>query len=653
MNHTLQQSGNAVLMRELRASLRNARPFALIAVYVAVLGAIVVSQFPYSREITVEQGGGRLGKDLYWTFVIAQAMLIFVVLPAIASGALSQEREQRTLEPLLLTPLTPLQIVWGKAVGVLSLAGLLLVSTLPLTSLCFLLGGVSPGELVAAYIVLIGLALFTSSIGLYCSAKWTNTVQATLWCYGLLPFFLMFLALFSGIGVIVAALAILGFVLHLIASTWRRWGKRTVGQASTPVAEKFGSWWSVLGWVAVLGATVLPFYVMATDGNISSISFGAFAVAYLIFISQIALQQAAREIVRTPEPAGPPRQKVEEFQQEWRQAMATPAYLPDRTATGRIDVAPPQQRSTSVLTEPTTTRKPEKETYGQAPFLSDRLNPIYAKDLRSGLLGKFQYLLRFSYIAVIGSELLLILLALVAPAQPLSQEWMWFRAWAVSHLVVLLVAGAWLGARSIAPEHEQQTLEQLIMTPLTPLQIVSGKIQAVMTYTFYVFMLGLPLAILLAAVKVVTWRAALAFLGIEVVFGAVAAAWGMYCSLKAVTTRRALGIALGGVFIIICAGYLFDNTVQQGFKLLIGRELISPQAGAFVSAMLSPLRLLTEVLNPSAFIAAVPVAGGSTPATQVVPLFSIWLQSLLVWSAIVGILLWLIKRGFGRYADTV
>ena len=139
-------------MRELRASLRNTRPFALIALYVAVLGAIVVSQFPANQEIqiTLASNSGSKGKELYWTFVLAQAVLIFLILPAIAAGALSQEREQRTLEPLLLTPLTPLQIVWGKAVGVLSLAGLLLVSTLPLTSLCFLLGGVSPGELAAA-----------------------------------------------------------------------------------------------------------------------------------------------------------------------------------------------------------------------------------------------------------------------------------------------------------------------------------------------------------------------------------------------------------------------------------------------------------------------------------------------------------------------
>lgn len=657
MNQTLQPAGNAVFMRELRASLRNARPFALLALYVAVLGAIVVSQFPANQAITVESGGGTRGKDLYWTFVLAQAALIFVVLPAIASGALSQEREQRTLEPLLLTPLTPLQIVWGKAVGVLSLAGLLLLGTLPLTSLCFLLGGVSPGELVAAYIVLIGLALFTASVGLYCSAKWTNTVHATLVCYAMLPFFLMFLTLFSGIGIIVAALALFGYVLHSVAQLWRSVGQRPMGEGSS-LARRLGVFWAIFGWLMLLTVGIYLIYVIATDRDKGSIAVGAFAVLYLIFISQVALQQAAREIVRPAEPSGPARQRMQDFQVEWQQAMAT-SYLPDpmlldeqRAAQRREYEKNVQELAADFKINPTLS-PPAKDTYGKAPFLSDKLNPVYAKDLRAGLLGKFEYLLRFSYVAVIGSELLLILLAVVVPAQPLSQEWMWFRAWATTHLVMLLVGGAWLGARSIAPEHEQQTLEQLIMTPLTPLQIVSGKIQAVMTYTFYLFMLGLPLSILLAAVKVVTWRAALAFVCIELVFGAVIAAWGMYCSLKANSTRRALALSLGGAFVLMTGGFLFDSGVQSGFKILYGHELISAQAGNILCAIISPLRLLSEVLNPTAFIAAVPVGRNIVGFAPGVPILPVLFLSLGLWSCTAIVLLWLTSRGFQRYADTV
>jgi hypothetical protein len=100
-------------------------------------------------------------------------------------------------------------------------------------------------------------------------------------------------------------------------------------------------------------------------------------------------------------------------------------------------------------------------------------------------------------------------------------------------------------------------------------------------------------------------------------------------------------------------GFLFDSSVQSGFKLLIGRELVSPRIAAVFSALLSPLRLLTDVLNPSAFIAAVPIAGNSTPPAPSLPVTAIWLLSLGLWSLVALALFWLTKRGFQKYADTV
>jgi ABC-type transport system involved in multi-copper enzyme maturation permease subunit len=644
---SFQLGGNAVLMRELRASLRSARPFALLAIYVAVLGAIVVAQFPANQQISIERTatGENAGKQLYWTFVTMQALLIVLVLPSIAAGALSQEREQRTLEPLLLTPLSPLQIVWGKAVGVLSLAGLLLLSTLPLTSLCFLLGGVSPGELVAAYAVLLGLAIFTTSIGIYCSAKWANTVKATLICYAMLPFFLALMVLFSGVGVIIAALSLFGIIALAVFRAWRAWGEKPSGQST--LSHRLGALWSLVLWAGLPLFLVVLLYFLLADRDAGSMAFGVFAIVYLIFISQSGLQMAAREIVRAPEPAAPSRQKMRDFQNEWRQALTvSDTYLPDtRNAPMKSTSAGSTPGATNVETTLLQNADADEDSYGKAPFLSEKLNPVYAKDMRSGLLGKFAYLVRFSYIAVIASELLLLFLAFALPAQSITQEWTWFSGWAKFHLAALLVAGAWLGARSIAPEHEQQTLEQLLMTPLTSAQIVWGKIFAVLTYTAYIFMLGMPMALLLAGVKVVSWRGALAFLGIEVVFGAFAAAWGIYCSLKLVTTRRALGVALGGAFCLIVSSLLFNNFILSGFKILMGFDLVSQSAAQFAGALLSPIQLLSAVLSPAQIYSVLPVRAGSTPGWTTTAL----LLSLLVYGAATAGLLLLTVRGFRKY----
>ncbi len=208
---------NPILSRELRVALRNERAFALLAVYVAVLGAIVASAFPADSSFSVNPtraGGSAPGYDLFITFCQTQAILVLVLVPALSAGALAQERERRTLESLLLAPLTPLQIVWGKAVGVLAFAGLLLLSTVPLTSLCFLLGGVSPGMVLAAYVVLLGLAASITALGLYCSARWQSATQATVACYAMLPFGVVLLGMAAFPGSILA-----GVMLPLARST--------------------------------------------------------------------------------------------------------------------------------------------------------------------------------------------------------------------------------------------------------------------------------------------------------------------------------------------------------------------------------------------------------------------------------------------------
>ncbi|MBV9468197.1 MAG: ABC transporter permease subunit [Abitibacteriaceae bacterium] len=278
---------NPVLTRELRVSLRTARTFLLLAVYVAILGAIVVSQFPSDTALYVGRSGAAVadmgqtaaqrGKSLYWSFCEAQALLVLVLFPALATGMLAQERERRTLEPLLLTPLTPLQIVWGKAGGVLSLAVLLLLSTLPLTSLCFLLGGVSPQELISAYAALSGLALLTISLGLYCSAKWTNTTRATLYSYLFLPFLLPFVVIFAGVGMFVAGLYFSLGIFYKFFQLWKYWGK-----APLPQRFKVG-WWLLFG----ILAAALSYYLLAllTNKDASIVFLSLCITSYLVYTS--------------------------------------------------------------------------------------------------------------------------------------------------------------------------------------------------------------------------------------------------------------------------------------------------------------------------------------------------------------------------------
>jgi ABC-type transport system involved in multi-copper enzyme maturation permease subunit len=617
--------GNPVLGRELRVALRNERAFALMALYVAILGAIVASQFPTNMTISVDaaqQSSSQKGAELFATFCWAQFVLVLVLLPGLSAGALAQERERQTLEPLLLSPLTPLQIVWGKAVGVLAFTGLLLLATVPLTSLCFLLGGVSPDMVVAAYVGLLGLAAFITAFGLYCSARWQSATQATVACYALLPFMLAVIAMFLGPGAIVAGVTVILGAFYLVVNAWRK-------AASSHWARRLGIGYNVLLIVvlAVLFFAMLWGLSLAYRLNVMWVVLvGVFIVPYFLGVTYLGLGRAAAELARALDPRTPTPQRIADLKAEWERAVAPPpvVYLPSpsgrytyssQAATTQAPAftaqTPAFQTPVQSVAEAATVSSPSanvsaaatstqqtfgkadesQATYGVRPFLRDNLNPVFAKDLRVGLLGKFSYLFRFSYVVAIGTEIMVGLLLWLNPDAGTREVQNWFMIWGGFHLALLMIAGAVFGARSLAPEREQQTLQQLLTTPLLPSEIVRGKMMAVMVYTFYVFVMGLPLALLLPGLGLASPLMAVVFLLSELVYGGFAAALGLFCSLHGVTVRRALGWSLGGVLGLLMSNMLLSSILADYLRIVNPSDLVRV-ATAVASAVLLPFTML-------------------------------------------------------------
>jgi len=582
---------NPVLTRELRASLRNARAFALLALYVALLGAFVTSQFPGDVSIDFKSDGGAKGQALFWALFGGQIGLILLIIPALATGALAQERERQTLQPLLLTPLSPLQIVWGKAGGVLSLVGLLLVATVPLTSLCFLLGGVDGGMLIGSYAIVFGLAAFTTGFGLYCSARWHGATRAMLMCYLLLPVAVLLVCGLAPFGVIVCGFFEIVGLFYLLTLGWKR-GERS------RIAQRLGGLYAPMLYVVAPALVIGLLLFMVRDHNVGYIVVGAgFALSYLLLVAHWGLLQTARELLNRADDEPNLRQRVEDLRTEWsgvaspaeerrsggaeekgpsspsfaagmKATPATPdasfsplplgssspplAILPGQLQAGEAPLLPP--RAT-----PQAAPKKGAQTYGVTPFLSDKMNPIYARELRSGLLGKFGYLFRFGYVITIASELALLgllLLGFYDPTYLLTDFESAFTKWGALHLALLLVFAAWFGARAIAPEREGQTLEQLFTIPMRPSGIIGGKMLAVLTFTLYVWVLALPMAVLLGILGLIRPAFALWFPVSEAVLGILAASWGVWCSFHSPNVRRALALSLGGVGVMLLSSAL-------------------------------------------------------------------------------------------------
>src|SRR5260370_21292024 len=84
---------------------------------------------------------------------------------------------------LATSGLKPHHIIIGKLLAAFACVALLLLSSLPLVSSSFLLGGVSPGEVFGTYLSLALSAFVFGSIGVLCSASLRATAAATVATY--------------------------------------------------------------------------------------------------------------------------------------------------------------------------------------------------------------------------------------------------------------------------------------------------------------------------------------------------------------------------------------------------------------------------------------------------------------------------------------
>lgn len=187
---------NPVLVKEFRTRMRGARAYWVLLVYVLLLTLVVgVSYVNWYTQTSAtgitQQAASNTGRELFQVLFALQAGLVALITPAITAGALTIEREQQTYPMLAASRLRPQHLIGGKLLAAVAFVALLLTSSLPLVSLSFLLGGVSPAEVFGTYMSLTLSALVMGSIGIFCSASIRTTAAATVATYAavLLLFF--------------------------------------------------------------------------------------------------------------------------------------------------------------------------------------------------------------------------------------------------------------------------------------------------------------------------------------------------------------------------------------------------------------------------------------------------------------------------------
>jgi ABC-type transport system involved in multi-copper enzyme maturation permease subunit len=203
----------AVSIKELRGRMRGRRAFAVLTVYLLLLGLFSFAIYVYlkqqaalnitpisdpgiPRDFPGFPGGpvtlpgaqtlangtalsAGIGHGIFSGLLLVETLLVLVLAPAFTTGAISLEREKQTLDLLVTTPLSTLGMVIGKLFSALSYVFLLIIASIPFASLVFVFGGVGPEDLVRAYVFLLALAFGMGAMGLFISALVKRTQTAT------------------------------------------------------------------------------------------------------------------------------------------------------------------------------------------------------------------------------------------------------------------------------------------------------------------------------------------------------------------------------------------------------------------------------------------------------------------------------------------
>src|SRR5438876_643898 len=122
---------NPVLTRELLVTLRSSRSFVLQFLYICTLGSLVYFYWPPGEDGARQVSSG-VARRLFDIFFLGQFFLVALMAPTFAAGSITGEKERKTYEMLLASPLRPGTILIGKLLSSLSYLVILILSSLPL-----------------------------------------------------------------------------------------------------------------------------------------------------------------------------------------------------------------------------------------------------------------------------------------------------------------------------------------------------------------------------------------------------------------------------------------------------------------------------------------------------------------------------------------
>ena len=182
---------NPVYLKEIKIGVRTRKTPIILLLYNGLLALFGLFFFYVTFDAASRYSGQIAYSDIlsvYSIIVAAEFALVLFTVPGLTAGAISGEREKQTLDILLTTNLSPLKIIIGKLGSSISMMVLRARSSLPILSLVFAIGGITPFDFLEFLLLIIITAIFIGSIGIFFSTLYKRTTPSNVTSYGAILF---------------------------------------------------------------------------------------------------------------------------------------------------------------------------------------------------------------------------------------------------------------------------------------------------------------------------------------------------------------------------------------------------------------------------------------------------------------------------------
>ncbi len=174
------QFGLPLLAKELIELSAKKRTYVLRCLYASLLFVIAYVQFD---EVLISKSYDPFsvlghGKKLFEQLVWLQFAGVYIFMPAMACGAITQEKERNSLALLLITRLSPITILFEKLLSRLIPMFTFLLLSLPLMAFAYSLGGVTQVALWGSMLLLALTCVQVATFALMCSSFCSTSISA-------------------------------------------------------------------------------------------------------------------------------------------------------------------------------------------------------------------------------------------------------------------------------------------------------------------------------------------------------------------------------------------------------------------------------------------------------------------------------------------